>query len=203
MAEQNENSWFFQNAANFITVVGIIFIIGLWIVAITTPEELWLIIVLVGLISLTDFLDGPVARRLQIISTLGKALDRLRDKLFICSTLPFLAWSYPVSPEQLVMSNAFTTILVFCVIATECLLIYFWIVGVMKRFDVAAQSAGKIKMSCQFVAVVIWLTLVATQKYLVDPPPQALVYLLDLALLVAIIFAIKSAESYHQRYTKS
>lgn len=61
----------------------------LWLLA--TAEFGWALVVLV-VSSLTDFVDGFIARRFNQISRLGQLLDPAVDRLFIFSTLIGLAW---------------------------------------------------------------------------------------------------------------
>jgi CDP-diacylglycerol--glycerol-3-phosphate 3-phosphatidyltransferase len=49
------------------------------------PGEFWslLLAILFAVVSITDFLDGYIARRYNLITTMGKFLDPLADKLII------------------------------------------------------------------------------------------------------------------------
>ncbi len=47
---------------------------------------------LVPLILLTDFLDGWIARKFEMVNPLGAFLDPLADKFFAFSTIAILAW---------------------------------------------------------------------------------------------------------------
>ncbi|MFT4028426.1 MAG: CDP-alcohol phosphatidyltransferase family protein [Protaetiibacter sp.] len=61
----------------------------LWLLA--TAEYGWALLVIV-VSSLTDFVDGFIARRFNQISRVGQILDPTVDRLFIFSTLIGLAW---------------------------------------------------------------------------------------------------------------
>jgi len=64
------------------------------------PVFLWAILsehdglalVLLFLAGLTDYLDGMIARRYNLVSRLGQLLDPVADRLYIVSTLLGLAW---------------------------------------------------------------------------------------------------------------
>jgi CDP-diacylglycerol--glycerol-3-phosphate 3-phosphatidyltransferase len=66
-----------------------IFIVPLLIVFLISPSTVYsLIAAFIFLVaSLTDWLDGHLARSTNQITTLGKILDPVADKLLICSTL--------------------------------------------------------------------------------------------------------------------
>jgi cardiolipin synthase (CMP-forming) len=61
----------------------------LW--AILTERDV-LALVLLFLAGLTDYLDGKIARRYNLVSRLGQLLDPVADRLYIASTLLGLAW---------------------------------------------------------------------------------------------------------------
>jgi len=54
--------WFFQNLANIVTIFGFLATIWLLVIAINNPEELWLIMLLAGIVGLSDLIDGIIAK---------------------------------------------------------------------------------------------------------------------------------------------
>lgn len=61
----------------------------LWAI-LTHQDGLALIVLMVS--GITDYLDGKIARRYNLITTLGSYLDPIADRLYIASTLFGLAW---------------------------------------------------------------------------------------------------------------
>jgi phosphatidylglycerophosphate synthase len=43
----------------------------------------------------TDYLDGKIARKFNVVSSMGKALDSISDLVFYLSTVYFLSYLYP------------------------------------------------------------------------------------------------------------
>jgi CDP-diacylglycerol---glycerol-3-phosphate 3-phosphatidyltransferase len=76
------------NLPNTITLLRISVVPFLFIL-LANPGEFWSLIVAVLFVaaSITDFLDGYVARKYQMITTLGKFLDPLADKLIVNSAM--------------------------------------------------------------------------------------------------------------------
>jgi len=75
---------------NVLSVVRLVLIpVFLWLLA--TGQYGWALIVIV-VSSLTDFVDGYVARRFDQVTRVGQLLDPAVDRLFIFSTLIGLAW---------------------------------------------------------------------------------------------------------------
>ncbi|MGZ3753462.1 MAG: CDP-diacylglycerol--glycerol-3-phosphate 3-phosphatidyltransferase, partial [Mucilaginibacter sp.] len=72
------------NLPNIITLIRISVIPFLFIL-LSSPGEFWSMIlaVIFLLASFTDFIDGYVARKYQLVTTLGKFLDPIADKLII------------------------------------------------------------------------------------------------------------------------
>lgn len=67
-------------------------LIPVFLVLLVNAQYVWALVVLVGS-SLTDFVDGYIARQFNQISRVGQLLDPAADRLFIFSTLIGLAWT--------------------------------------------------------------------------------------------------------------
>jgi cardiolipin synthase len=67
-------------------------LIPVFLVLLLTGNYAWALIVLV-VSSLTDFVDGYVARHFNQVTRVGQLLDPAADRLFIFSTLIGLAWT--------------------------------------------------------------------------------------------------------------
>lgn len=63
--------------------------IFLWLIL--THQDNWALVVLT-LSGLSDYLDGKIARRYNLVTRVGQLLDPLADRLYILSTLLGLAW---------------------------------------------------------------------------------------------------------------
>ena len=76
------------NLANQLTLARIFFVVPI-ILLLYFPGKItcFLAAVLFGIASLTDFLDGHIARKGNMVTSFGKFLDPLADKLLICSIL--------------------------------------------------------------------------------------------------------------------
>ena len=72
------------NLPNTITLLRIGFVPFLFIL-LADPGEFGslLLAILFGIVSMTDFLDGYIARRYSLITTMGKFLDPLADKIIV------------------------------------------------------------------------------------------------------------------------
>lgn len=79
--------WTIPNALSFFRLALVPVFLGLVIVG----EDAFALLVLV-VSSLTDFLDGLLARRLNQVSRLGQLLDPAADRLYIFAALIGLAW---------------------------------------------------------------------------------------------------------------
>lgn len=192
----------FQNLANILTALGLLLAIWLLIITITYPEQLWLMLLLAVLVGLTDFFDGKIARYLNIESNLGKAFDRLRDKIFVCPTLLILIWHYWPSSKESIILSTLTGALALLIILIEILLFTACIIGVAKKLDVASNPYGRAKMFCQFSVVLFWLISLNVEKYLEFPIFKFSIYLIDLILVLTVYLAFRSLEGYYQRYSK-
>jgi CDP-diacylglycerol--glycerol-3-phosphate 3-phosphatidyltransferase len=130
--------------------------------------------------SLTDTLDGQLARRQGNVSELGKFLDPLADKLLVLSVLIVLV------QEGLVA--AWVVVVIF---SRELIITILRSVAAAQGRVIAAAPLGKTKTVMQMSAV----TLLILQR-----PYPIVVPLADLAVGAAIIFTIWSGLDYLWRF---
>jgi nicotinamide-nucleotide amidase len=130
--------------------------------------------------SLTDTLDGQLARRQGNVSELGKFLDPLADKLLVLSVLIVLV------QEGLVA--AWVVVVIF---SRELIITILRSVAAAQGRVIAAAPLGKTKTVMQMSAV----TLLILQR-----PYPTVVPLADLAVGAAIIFTIWSGLDYLWRF---
>lgn len=96
----------------------------------------------------TDWLDGYLARKYNLVTTLGRILDPFADKVIICGTFVFLA----AAPEMLATPWGVRPWMVVVIVGRELL------VTALRSFieeqggDFSAKTSGKIKMVLQCVA---------------------------------------------------
>ena len=94
------------------------------------------------LASVTDFFDGFIARKYDMISNFGKFMDPLADKLLVCSALICLL--------ALGRINVF---LVLVIIARDFIISGFRLVASDKGLVIAANMWGKVKTTMQMVMI--------------------------------------------------
>lgn len=138
-----------------------------------TPYDDWIALAIFIIASLTDFLDGHIARKYNLVTNFGKFMDPLADKLLVCSALICLV--------ELSRIPAWIVILI---IAREFIISGFRLIASDNGVVIAASYWGKFKttfqivMICLMIAnleplylvtqVVMWVALILTVVSLVD-----------------------------------
>ena len=97
---------------------------------------------------LTDFLDGKIARKHNLVTDFGKFIDPVADKLLVLTTLIMLI--------HLGMMDAWIVILILC---RELAVDGLRMVAVTKGKVIAAGPLGKWKTACQMVLISAMLIL--------------------------------------------
>jgi CDP-diacylglycerol--glycerol-3-phosphate 3-phosphatidyltransferase len=135
-----------------IPIIVVIYILKDYIGDATLP----IIGVLFVLASITDFLDGYIARKNNMVTTFGKFMDPLADKLLVLGTL-------------LILSNVYTTYyintttmwmpfwIVFVVLARELIVTSIRLVAVGEGKILHASKLGKYKTAFTMIAIVYYL----------------------------------------------
>ena len=65
----------------------------------------WIAVVVFILASLTDFLDGHIARKYNLVTNFGKFMDPLADKLLVSSAIIIIAREFIISGFRLIASD--------------------------------------------------------------------------------------------------
>lgn len=102
--------------------------------------------------SLTDWLDGYLARKYSLITDLGKLLDPLADKILISAAYIGLV-SNDLAPAWIVS----------CIVAREFLITGLRTLAASKGLILAAEKLGKHKTISQITAVIVGLALLAAR----------------------------------------
>ena len=94
--------------------------------------------------SLTDLLDGHIARKHNLVTNFGKFMDPLADKLLVCSAMICLV--------QLELIPAWVVIII---IAREFIISGFRLVASDNGVVIAASYWGKFKTAFQMLTVIV------------------------------------------------
>ncbi len=142
------------------------------------------------LASLTDLIDGYVARRYRAVSDFGKLLDPIADKILVMTALVMLvAQKSDTYGESWVPGW-----MVVLVLARETWVNGLRSVAAAQGVVVAASSAGKLKSALQMIAIV--LLLLHDAKISVAGLSIPCSYLGVRLLLISIIVSIWGAVEY-------
>lgn len=105
------------------------------------------------LASLTDFLDGYIARKYNLVSDLGKFLDPIADKMLVNGLFIFLCFPWSYSPFSMVVP-AFCVVIM---IVRDLVVDGMRLMAAAKGKVVAANMWGKVKTVAQMVAIPVIL----------------------------------------------
>lgn len=133
----------------------------------------WIALILFITASLTDLLDGYIARKYNLVTNFGKFMDPLADKLLVCAAMICL-----VETGQLAAG------IVILIISREFIISGFRLIASDNGVVIAASYWGKFKtvfqmaMICLLIAdipaivmvtdVVVWIAVILTLVSLVD-----------------------------------
>ena len=171
-----------MNLPNKLTVLRVI-LIPFFIVALLMPlinEEIlvnpvndYVALSIFVIASLTDLLDGKIARKYNLVTNFGKFMDPLADKLLVCSALICL-----------IELNRIPAWMVIVIIAREFIISGFRLIAADNGVVIAASYWGKFKTVFQMIAVillianisvlslvtqiVLWIAIVLTVVSLID-----------------------------------
>ena len=96
--------------------------------------------------SLTDLLDGKIARKYNLVTNFGKFMDPLADKLLVCSAMICL-----------IQTGQLAAWIVVIIIAREFIISGFRLVAADNDIVIAASYWGKFKTVSQMIMIILLL----------------------------------------------
>lgn len=128
--------------------------------------------------SFTDSLDGYIARSRNLITTFGKFMDPLADKLLVSAAL-----------ISLVQMDKIPSWVVVIIIAREFTITGFRTIAASEGITIAASPLGKVKTVTQLIAII---------SVLIDNFPFRLInFPFDLIMIyVSLLFTVLSGGDY-------
>ena len=165
-----------MNLPNKLTVLRMIMIVPFVFFMLTNTAgdmNKWIALALFVIASLTDLLDGKIARKYNLVTNFGKFMDPLADKLLVCAAMICL-----------VEMGKIPSWVVIIIISREFIISGFRLIASDNGVVIAASYWGKFKTVFQMVMiilmiadiaaisvvtqVVMWIALILTVVSLVD-----------------------------------
>jgi CDP-diacylglycerol--glycerol-3-phosphate 3-phosphatidyltransferase len=180
-----------MNLPNGITLIRI-FLVPLLVVVLLTKVE-WPVMgvssqvlgaAIFALASLTDWLDGYIARRRKQVTTLGQLLDPIADKLLTAAAF-----------ISLVQMGAAPAWMVAVIIGREFAVTGLRSIAYSRGVVIASSSMGKAKMTSQVVAIL--LLILGHEGY------RPFRLLGQAALWVVVALSVVSAVDYYRKYARA
>lgn len=177
----------FVNTPNKLTLLRIIlvpfFILFLLVDAIPY-HSLWALIVFAAA-SVTDLLDGKIARKQNLVTNFGKFLDPLADKVLVVSGL--------ICFVQLGLSDAVVAVVI---VAREFLVTSLRLIAVDNGNVIAASGLGKIKTAFTMTAMVGVMLLLILRDFGALSAGFPLFLVSEILLWIAVVLTIISGVDY-------
>lgn len=107
----------------------------------------WIALVIFCIASITDFFDGYLARKNNLVTNFGKFMDPLADKLLVCSAL--ICFSY-----QQRLGKWYTWV-VIAIVAREFIISGFRLIAAEQGIVIAASYWGKFKTTFQMLMIIL------------------------------------------------
>ena len=136
-----------MNLPNKLTILRVIlipFFVVFMLFDITGAADKWIALVIFCVASLTDMLDGKIARKYNLVTNFGKFMDPLADKLLVCTALICLT-----------SMNRLNVIVVLVIIAREFIISGVRLVASDNGIVIAASYWGKFKTVSQMALIIV------------------------------------------------
>ena len=137
-----------MNLANKLTMLRVFMIPVFLVVLFLAPEPMnrYVAVIIFIVASLTDMLDGKIARKYNLVSNFGKFMDPLADKLLVMSAL-----------VSMVALKDLAAWVVIVILAREFTITGFRTLAMEANIVMAASWWGKVKTTVQMIMIPVVL----------------------------------------------
>ena len=168
-----------MNLPNKLTLLRICLIPVFVILMLSQVSNFFLISCIIFIIaSITDFLDGKIARKYNLVTDFGKFMDPLADKLLVLSALICMI-EYDLVAGWMVI----------IIVARELTVSILRAIAADNGKAIAASGGGKIKTTSQMIAIIL---LLIGANY----SNSQIVFVGTIAMYIATIFTLYSGIDY-------
>jgi len=144
------------------------------------PFSKWIALAIFCIASLTDFFDGYLARKWNMVTNFGKFMDPLADKLLVCSAI--IAFT---------AMDRMPAWIVIIIVAREFIISGFRLIAAEKGVVIAASYWGKFKTASQMFMIILFIINIDALFI----PGQVLMYIaLALTVISLIDYIIKNKD---------
>ena len=136
-----------MNLPNKLTILRVImipFFVVFLLADVTGSADKWIALVIFCVASLTDMLDGKIARKRNLVTNFGKFMDPLADKLLVCTALICLT-----------AMDRLNVVVTLIIIAREFIISGFRLVASDNGIVIAANYWGKFKTVSQMALIIV------------------------------------------------
>lgn len=143
-----------MNLPNKLTMLRVILIpfFVFFLLASFIPVHNFIALFIFVVASLTDLLDGKIARKRNLVTNFGKFMDPLADKLLVCSALICL-----LALGRISRYTWLATIAVIIIMSREFIISGFRLIASDNGVVIAASYWGKFKTVTQMIAIILLL----------------------------------------------
>lgn len=138
-----------MNLPNKLTVLRVLmipFFVVFMLMDIVPGMDKWIALAIFAIASLTDLLDGKIARKYNLVTNFGKFMDPLADKLLVSSAMICL-----------VEMGRLPAWIVIIIISREFIISGFRLVASDSGIVIAASYWGKFKTVFQMVMIIVMI----------------------------------------------
>lgn len=148
-----------MNVANKLTLMRIllvfVFMGVIWLpINLSSTAVLWIALAIFVVASFTDYLDGHLARKLNLVTNLGKFMDPLADKMLVITALLGII---DLGQQERLMAGSFPTWIVVFIILRELMVSGVRLLAASQNIVLAANYWGKLKTVVQMLTIIVFL----------------------------------------------